>query len=364
MYRKSNRLSLKQVAAQVNVSPAMVSQVLNGKGRISEQRRNQILALLEENEYRPKYARNPFYFIVDLPRIEKAGKTQNVLEQLCGIQRVFEEQRLILHVEFISSSPTIEQLETIIHHKPGGVLLNTDAPFLNQACKMFHQAQIPIVQIGYDTENNNYNAVVLDSFIGAYTATKHLLNKGHKRIAIVRWLAGLAAINSNKKFAGYQTALADNDILFDEQLVKSLRATQGEKGWAPVRQLVKEFSGLNDPPTALFIDNSFISLSLLYPLPGELEMPAFIRNLDIVHFEDWSLKPVQDILTGKLFFPDFETTVVGIDWESLGQQAAKLLIDCAGASAAVPKIVRIAPSLYHVKNNHRQYIIENEGEDQ
>ncbi|RPI01888.1 MAG: LacI family transcriptional regulator, partial [Calditrichaeota bacterium] len=148
------KVSHVEIAKIANVSPAMVSQVLNGKGRASEQVLNKILTLLEENEYLPKYARRPFYYIIDLPRIEASGKTQNILEQLSGLQQVFDDQYLTLHVEFIRIEPAFEQLNRIIQRKPSGVIVNTDAPFLDDACHLFQTAKIPLVQIGYDTENS------------------------------------------------------------------------------------------------------------------------------------------------------------------------------------------------------------------
>lgn len=351
------KVSLKDIARRAHVSPAMVSQVLNGKGRASENVRTKIIKLLEENGYRPKYARRPFYYIIDLPRIEAAGKTQNALEQLSGIEHVFEEKNLSLHVEFIRAQPTMEQLKTIIERKPSGVFLNTDAPFLQNACLLFQRAKIPLVQIGYDTENPDYSAVVLDSFSGTHAATRYLIDKGHKRIALIRWTAGLSVINSNKKYAGYQAAFADAGLSVPSELVKSLSSIQSNPLWIPARYLVRELLTLPQPPTAAIIDNSFISLSLLYPLPGEKSLPQDLAHLEMLHFEDWSLRPVHDILSGKLFYPPLQTTVVSIDWELIGKHAAQLLIERVENFSLVPHIIRICPALYLIDGDNRTLIL-------
>ncbi|MBN1997310.1 LacI family DNA-binding transcriptional regulator [candidate division KSB1 bacterium] len=350
---------LKEIARETNVSAAMVSQILNGTGRASEQVRNKVLARLEENGHRPKYARYPFYYIADLPRIEASGKTTIFLEQLSGIEQVFEANRLTLHVEFIRTDPAVQQLKMIANRKPSGVFINTDAQFLHDACRLFHLAKIPIVQIGYDTEDPNYNAVVIDGFSGSYLATRYLLDKGHSRIGMIRFFAGISAVNSNKKFAGYGAALAVAGHSVDATIVKELTATQGEPGWEPARRLVEELLAVNDPPTAIFVDNSFISLSLLYPLVSENgRIPHFLRNLEIVHFEDWPLLPVHDILSEKLFFPQMNTTLVCIDWENIGYQAAQLLIRHVGKSSPLPEILRVCPALYKVTGNQRKPIIK------
>lgn len=356
----TNKLSLKKIAEQANVSPAMVSQILNGKGRASQQVRDKVMGLLEENGYRPKLSRQPFFYIVDLFSVEAAGKTWNVLEQLSGLEHIFQENDLTLHVIFMNSGTVLGKLEMIIDRNPAGVIISTDVPFLDEACRILHQNKIPFVQIGYDTENTNFNSVVSDGFSGSYMATKHLLNKGHKRVAILRWLAGNAAVNSNKKYAGYITALSDFGIPVDLALVKSLEFSQDDTGWMPAREIVESLLALPDPPTALFIENSFISLSLLYPLPEDRgKVPGNILDLDMVHFEDWSLRPVDDIVTQKLFFPDCQTTIVAIDWESIGKEAAQMIIQEAREFSIVPQNLRISPSLYHLNGSKRELIIEN-----
>ena len=358
----TEKLPLKKIAEQANVSPAMVSQILNGKGRASQQVRDKVVELLEENGYRPKLSRQPFFYILDLFAVEASGKTLNVLEQLSGLEQVFQENDLSLNVLFINSATISGKLEMICERNPGGVIINTDAPFLDKACRMLYQNKVPFVQIGYDTENTNFNSVVSDSFSGSYMATRHLLNKGHRRVAILRWFAGTAAVNSNKKYAGYITALSDFNIPVDLDLVKIYEFSQDETGWIPARDIVESLLALPDPPTAIFVENSFISLSLLYPLPGDNGViPEYLSALEMVHFEDWSLQPVDDIVTQKLFYPDCSSTIVAIDWESIGREAAQLLINEAREFSIVPQNLRISPSLYRLNGNKRELILEKGG---
>lgn len=355
--------TLKEIAEQANVSQSLVSLILNGKGRASEKVRQRVLTMLEESGYRPKYARRPFYFVVDLPGIEAAGKTQNVLEQLSGMQRVFNTLELELRIEFLDTkngAHTIglsEQLDAIVRQKPSGVLISTDATFLDDACSRFHKSNIPVVQVGYDTENPAYNAVVSDSFISVYLATSHLIQKGHKRIAILRWLAGMAGMNSNKKLAGYQAALSDRNIEVRPDYIVSLRVTQNEPGWQPARNLVNPLFELPDPPSALVVENSFIGLSLLYPLASDKgSLPPIFNKVEIIQCEDWALQPVHDIVSEKLFYPEMNTTLVCIDWEAIGKAAAEMIIDKASGGSSVPRIIRISPSLYRVQKGKRELL--------
>jgi DNA-binding LacI/PurR family transcriptional regulator len=296
-------------------------------------------------------------FLLDLARICAHGKTIPVMQQLMGLQLTLEDQGYPLSVEFLVSTdkPTVTaQLRTLAKRKPSAVLVNTDSQWITEAFSVFGHADIPIVQLGYDTEKPDCDAVVVDSFAGAYAAVTHLLKRGHTKIAILRWLAGLAMVNSNKKFAGYTAALADAGMTPDERYIKTISAGPGEPGWAPARMAVDELLNLAEPPTALFIENSFISMSLLCPLPFDNgALPAHIAQLDAVHFEDWPLEPVEDIVHGKLFYPPINAKVVAIDWQQIGSTAAQLLIEKAETKSVLPKIIRVEPTLQQLSNGKR-----------
>ncbi len=361
--KKQSKQTLKEIAELAKVSQSMVSLILNGKGRASEKVRNKVLILLEKNGYRPKFARSPFYYLVDLSRIEASGKTTIVMEQLSGMQQTFDNADLSLQVEFLIQSDygkknnTLSQLKKIIDRKPSGILINSDSSYLNEACILFTKHKIPFVQLGYDIEIPNYNAVVTDSFSGAYIATSHLLKRGHKRIAIVQWLINEARINSKKKYAGFQAALSDAEIDVDMKYVKSFHAGPWDDDWQPLRNQVNELLELKSPPTALFVDNSFISLSLLYPMEGDNGiLPPSLKNLEMVHFEDWSLSSAQDTLSKKLFYPKMQTTLLTIDWESIGRNAAQLLINQTSNKTQKPEIIRISPTLCQVNGSKRTLI--------
>jgi len=72
----------------------------------------------------------------------------------------------------------------------------------------------PLMGIG----NDAYDFISSDNFQAAYDMTTHLIGKGHRRIALAYWDSLIS--NLNERFAGYQKALADHGIAFDETLVK------------------------------------------------------------------------------------------------------------------------------------------------
>jgi LacI family transcriptional regulator len=378
----SGKVTLKDIAKRADVSTALVSCILNGKGRASEKVRSKVLALLEEAGYRPRYARKSFFYLLDLNRITESGKTIPVMRMLKGAEQTLDEDGIHLQVEFISSgegdasaplrSPRSnsgplhgqslrEQLEFILQSQPGAVFVGTDEPWLDRACAFFDKAGVPLMQMGYDTEIPRYSAVVVDSFSGAHSATRLLLEHGHRRVATLRWCYAVAAVNSNRKFAGYSAALTDAGLSVDPAYVKTITTGQMESRWTPARTCLEELLRLPEPPTALFVENSFVSMPLLYSLPGDHgSLPPAVRGLDMVHFEDWPLDPAEDIAAGKLGHQLRSTTVLAIEWEAIGRLAARMLVEkVRGTGAAQPGVVRIAPLLQQLNGNQRTTIDTN-----
>ncbi|MBD3241692.1 MAG: LacI family DNA-binding transcriptional regulator [Chitinivibrionales bacterium] len=358
------KITLKDIAQRAEVSTALVSNILNGKGRASEKVRTKVLGMLEEAGYRPKYARRSFFFLLDLDRITGSGKTIPVMKMLKGAEQTLADEGIHLQVEFLSSNgndrprTVTQQMEAILERRPGGVFIGTDESWLERACSFFEKAGVPVVQIGYDTELARYRAVVVDGFSGAYAAVQYLADAGHQRIGTLRWEWGLSGVNSTKKHAGFRAAMAERGLAVRDEYIKSMAVEQGNPDWHPSRVLVDELLALPEPPTALFVENSWTSVPLLYPLPEDRsKLPESLSALEMVHFEDWPLDPVEDIVSGKLAYPSRMSTVLAIDWEAIGRYAARMLVDTVrDNNTAETRIVRLAPVLQQIQGFSRKPI--------
>ncbi len=357
----ARKVTLSDIAKKANVSTALVSCILNGKGRASERVRNKVLALLDEAGYRPKYTRKSFYLLADLDRIAESGKSIPFMRMIRGIEATLDEEGIHLQVEFLSSPEQNSakgltvQFEAVAERQPGAVFVATDESWLDRACAFFSGRGIPLMQIGYDTENARYPAVVVDSFAGARAAVRELIERGHHRIAVLRWLWNLSAVNSTNKFAGFKAGLADAGLELRPEYVREIRTSWRENGYTPARSDVEALLALPEPPTALFVDNSGISLSLLYPVPEDRgAVPDAVRSLDTIHFEDWPLDPVEDTLVHKLFHASRCTSVLAIDWEAIGRIASRLLVEqVRNGGTAAPSAIRVAPVLQRLEGRKR-----------
>ncbi len=97
---------------------------------------------------------------------------------------------------------------------------------------------------------HGFPSVATDDLAGAITATRHLLELGHRRIA---FLAGPSlSPAAQERFEGYRRALRDARIEIDDRLVFNA-GSAFEDGVKAARQLLSEFTGasaivaFNDP---------------------------------------------------------------------------------------------------------------------
>lgn len=349
MSRTSANTTLQEIARKADVSVASVSYVLNGKGRISEHRRQKIGRLLLEAGLKPRQKRHPAFYICDHREYHHSSAFTPFLHKYEGLNSVFSGDGIDLRIEFLhrpGANDVKAQLREILSYKPSAVILDSDlgsdAPAV---ADFFERSEVPVVQVGHTVRAPGVDAVVVDDFTGAYTATRHLVQVGHTRIATIRWnVAGDPA--SNKKFAGYQCALREAGIEQRPEYVVESPLGRHENQLTG-RVAVEQLLALPEAPTAVFVENSFVSASLLYPIdPAERELPTAIRALDMVHFEAWHLDVVEQVMAGVFNYPPRRTKLLRPNWEELGRVAGKRCLDRINGQPATDETIQLAPRLY------------------
>jgi LacI family transcriptional regulator len=141
------------------------------------------------------------------------------------------------------------------------------------------------------------DTVLTDNAGGAALATRHLTERGHRRVAFLG--DDPSIFTAARRLDGYRAALGD---LFDERLV-TMRAPAPDT----VRSDLERILALDRPPTALFTGNGRLTVAALRALAG--------RPMALVGFDDFELA---DLLVPGV-------TVVAQDPARMGRVAAELL---------------------------------------
>jgi LacI family transcriptional regulator len=344
--------TLRNVAEQANVSIATVSYVLSGKGRMSINTRRRIESLLREAGLRPQYKRYPVFYLSDRGKLSDSAIIKPLLDIYEGLNRSLHAAGINIRAEFLNESnagPLEAQLEQLAAYKPGAVVLDTNLEDqLPAIASFFEQGEIPAVQVGHIARSPTVDAVVVDNFGGAYEATRHLIEIGHRRIATIRWNTAKDPASA-KKHAGFTCAVTEAGLpLRPEYEVESPYTKVGSA--LPGRIAAEKLLALPEPPTAVFVENSFISPSLLYPsFPGETKVPDAIAALDFVHFEAWHLEGIEQVMAGKLAFPGRKTKLMRVNWHELGNVAGRRVVDRIEGAKSSGNVVQIVPRLFEAE---------------
>lgn len=344
-------VTLREIAAKADVSVAAVSYVLNGKGGISRPRRRQISQLLEEAGLKPRYLRYPTFYICTHRSLTDMSFHAPFFQKYDGLNSSFHEFDVGFRLEFLhrpGGRSLDGQLQELLSYKPGAVILDSDLDHdLPKVAAFFESQDVPALQVGHTTRTEDVDAVVIDDFGGAYTATRHLIEAGHKRIATIRWHVNIDPASS-RKHSGFICAMNDAGLpVRPEYVVESPPKREGRNltGRVAAARLVS----LAEPPTAVFVENSFVSASLLYPIdPSEQELPAAIQSLDMVHFEAWHLDFIEHVMAGVFNYPTRRAKLMRIDWSELGRVAAKQIVDRLKGGEPSGQVIRLAPQLVTV----------------
>jgi LacI family transcriptional regulator len=169
----------------------------------------------------------------------------------------------------------------------------------------------PVVLFSRTLGAENFDAVVVDSFEGAYLATSHLISLGHRRIAVVDygssdpvgWTERFIDTRADRR-RGYQEALRDAGIPEYPELI--VLAGPTVKGASLAAQKIALSS---NPPTAFFAMNNRMTVGVIAALG--------------VRIDGFGLVGIDDFELADALVP--QVTVVTQDPESLGTIGAELL---------------------------------------
>ena len=170
------------------------------------------------------------------------------------------------------------------------------------------QKQIPFVFIDRYLPEFNVGYVTCDNERGGYLATKYLLERGHRRIAIIE---ELDATSIRERERGYRKALVESGLAVDERLIIKTNKTNAEGGYDGIGRLLKAKLLI----TAVFCSNDFVAKGVYtYLNEHGIKIPD---EISVVGFDD-------DVEIATLLNPPL-TTVMQPNYK-IGVHAAQMLI--------------------------------------
>ena len=322
--------TLSQIAKQLGLSTATVSLAMKENSRISEQTRARVKEALRESGY--VYQRSAAGLrksktdtvgivlnnVSDPSFSELLGSIESKLAQegktvfLCNTDEKVERQS-----EFIRK---------MSEYNADGIVLvpamGTQAAELEDMKKF----SPPIVCVTREIIGYPIDSVVADEILGGYMSAKHLLNLGHRRIALVGGTVNISPFV--RRIKGMRQAFDEARQEFDPALVFECRPIRS-KGYEAAARILD----VEDPPTAAIGYNAIVTLGL----------KAGLQRLGKKIGEDFSLIANEGISDLKHTNPPLSTTSINV--QQMGTVVIEHLLSRISDPTAPTKLTLIPPEL-------------------
>ncbi|MGV8874388.1 MAG: LacI family DNA-binding transcriptional regulator [Rhodococcus sp. (in: high G+C Gram-positive bacteria)] len=323
--------TMDDVARIAGVSVSTVSHVLNGTRKVNVATRERVDAAIVEIGYR----RNV------VARSLAAGRTNTVGLSIAALTNPYfgslvhaVEQRLseagyVLILGDSHDEPASEKKVTgsLLDRQVDGMILAPAAGSELSTIPEIIRSGTPLVLIDRMLDLP-CDQVGPENDASAYGLTAHLLDAGHRRIAIVRGIEGISS--TTERFDGYARALADRGVDLDPRLILDGRSNV-EVAERHVRELM---SSSNRPSALVSMNNSMTIGSLKAVRALGLSIPADLAFVCYDDFE-WS----------DLFEP--RLTAAAQDVQTIGRTAADLLLGRIAGREDAPRSIRVPTTFNH-----------------
>lgn len=293
IHMKFEAITIKDIAKALGLSTSAVSRALRGSYEISAETKKLVIEYAEKLNYRP----NPIALSLKEKRSRSIGIVvceiaNNFFSQVInGIESVAYKRGyyVIISQSHESYEREVANTQYLASRSVDGLLvsLSTETTDLTHLNKL-HDKGLPIVFFDRITEEMQTHKVIANNFNGAYQATEHLIKSGFRRIAHVTIASHLSI--TKERLAGYKAALADNQVPYDETLVKY--CTYGGLIYSETEQAVDALLGLKKRPDAIVAASDKLSTGCLTALakrnikvPEEMGIVGFTNSVmtDIFH---------------------------------------------------------------------------------
>ena len=197
-------------------------------------------------------------------------------------------------------------------------------PLNEVECKRLELMGVRIVAAG--GQSAAYPYVCIDDQIAGRQAMDHLLNLGHRRIAMLEAIDPDQPPMVSGRTAAYHAALHEAGIPIDPQLVQA-SDWGGENGAASMSKLL----GLRNPPTAVYAHSDEVALGAIRTIRrAGLRIP---QDISVIGIDDHPLAALTDL-----------TTIRQEVFEQ-GAQAARILLNLLQGSTDINQAVTVPTHL-------------------
>jgi len=303
--------SMREVAKAAGVAMSTVSRVISGHPDVSPQMRIRVHEVVERLGYEPHFLAQSLRRGATLSIGFTLSDIANpvIAQYARGAEAVLREAGYTLLVMSAENDPALDlaHIRFLQSRRTDGLLLLLASERRRATIDALARLTTPLVVIDRDVPKRlRASAVLCDHRAGMAAATGHLLELGHRRIALISW--PLEMRPGRERLAGLQEAFAAREL--PDTSITVLGPFSSDEGEAAMGSLMDG----SEPPTAVIAGTGQLLIGCLRALAR--------RNLRIGSY--LSLITCDDSPLAELFTPAI--AVVNRDNIRIGRTAAELLL--------------------------------------
>ncbi len=316
-------MKLKEFAQHIGLSPTTVSRALSGYPEVSEATRIRVAEEAAKLGYRPNInavrlatGRAGAIGVV----MSRAGEYQ-FSEFMSGMAERLSAEDVDILITPMAEQDSRDELQLYRRlaesRRVDAVVIHSPRPD-DPRIALLHELKLPFIVHGRSATDVPHAWLDIDNEGAIRRATQHLLDLGHRRIAMINGRAGLTFTQHREK--GYREALSERGVAYDPKLVTHGNFTD-EIGFHVARAALEQ----RPRPTA-FVAGSMMSALGVYRAARSMNL-AVGRDISVIAHDD-----VFPYLTAENMAPSLSTTRSSI--RSAGTRIADLLLQMLGGRPA------------------------------
>ncbi len=314
----AHRPTVKDVADDAGVSLATVSLVLNGRAGVSAETRQRVQAAIERLGYQRRGQRPAIGLLIERLSVP-AYSDPLVGLMIHGVE--IEASQRGYHVLLASVERGSADLPAmVVEQQVGGLVVVGGGDLSDAYIRTLADTGMPLVLVDNYVNGLMLPCVLGDNVTGAYLATRHLIELGHERIALLEGPRKYKTLTERRE--GYLRAMDEAGLAVDPTLLVQPLHVSPRKGYHEAQQLLALPS--RQQPTAIVAISDKTALGALEALKE-----AGVRVPD-----DVALVGFDDVSESALVSPSL--TTVRLPAREMGEAAVQRLAGLMDGADTTP----------------------------
>jgi DNA-binding LacI/PurR family transcriptional regulator len=284
---EGNMTHIKEVAEKAGVSISTVSRALSGKVIVDPQTKKRVLQVVRELNYQPNALAKGLkegssktigliipdiknlVFPATIRGISEVAKKYGYTVVLCNTDEDLDTERFYI--------------QNLRQRLVDGLIFSTATNASTHIVEL-KETGYPVVLLFRHLEEI-VDAVIIDNLKGSYQATKFLLDRGYRRIALINGTMELDLYQ--QRFAGYQKALGEWGLSVDPELI-----IHEIKGWEDGYRAMQEIWRRGSWPDAVFATSDPKAMGIMKAIREKgLNVP---KNVAVMGYDGLEMSELMD----------------------------------------------------------------------